>query len=100
MENECFDFINDYAKLEVLYHEGGIAIDPIMELNKRFTSCMKYRLVFGAECPDQIHTYVIAAFPKQDFLLNLITTYYFAHIRMNFFHYRCVSEIACTRWGS
>ncbi len=77
LKKGCFDYINDYAKLEVLYHEGGIAIDPIMELNKRFTSCMKYRLVFGAECPDKIHTYVIAAFPKQDFLLNLITTYYF-----------------------
>lgn len=76
LEHGDYDFINDYAKLEVLYREGGIVIDPYIHLKKRFTCCLKHKLVFGSICKDQIHTHIIAAFPKQDFILNLIATHY------------------------
>ena len=76
-DNGMIDFVNDYAKIEVLYNEGGIAVDPSMSLTKHLASHLKHKIILGSQGPDQIHTHIMASYPKQDFFLNLITTYQF-----------------------
>lgn len=73
-----FDFVNDYAKLEILYQEGGIAIDPDMILTKKIVNCFKYKVVIGSLGENLVHTKVMVSYPRQDFLLGLIATYHYS----------------------
>lgn len=55
-ENKKWAFVSDYARLYVIYHEGGIYLDTDIELIKSLDGLLKHKAYFGYENKKDVNT--------------------------------------------
>lgn len=48
-ENKKWAFVTDYARLDIVYHEGGIYLDTDVEILRSFDGFLEHRAYFGFE---------------------------------------------------
>jgi mannosyltransferase OCH1-like enzyme len=68
-------FASDYARLKILYDEGGIYLDTDMYVLKSFEDFLNYDLVLGKEDDIHISAGMIAAAPKNVFIKKCLEKY-------------------------
>ena len=76
--NGNYTFVNDYAKLVVLYQYGGIVIDSCVQVNIGFANILWENTVLGAVAPDKLHTHIMASKPYSRIFIDMIATYRFS----------------------
>lgn len=74
-EAKKWAFVSDYARLKVLYDNGGIYMDTDVEVVKPLNDLLKYNWFAGFEAEDRIQTGVIGAERKNDFIKLLLEDY-------------------------
>lgn len=91
-KNKKWAFVSDYARLDIIYENGGIYLDSDVELKKNLDRFRKNKAFIGFHTPDQVNTgcilgavpmfelirelrdgYNLRRFTKQDGSLNLET---------------------------
>ena len=55
-ENQAWAFVSDYARLKIVYENGGIYLDTDVELLKSFDSLLKLDSFFGRQQSGEINT--------------------------------------------
>lgn len=55
-EQKKFAFVSDYARLDIIYSEGGIYLDTDVELLKSLDSFLKYNCFMGLEAGGDVNT--------------------------------------------
>ena len=55
-ENKKYAFLSDYARLQIIYQEGGIYFDVDVEVIKPFNDLLKVDAFFGFETNEYINT--------------------------------------------
>lgn len=68
-------FVTDYARLKILYENGGIYLDLDVELLKSFDDLLKYKFFMGLETDSDIATCVIGSEPHNEIIGNLLEYY-------------------------
>ena len=53
-ENKKWAFVSDYARVDIIYHQGGIYLDTDVELVKNFDEFLKWDLFCGFESFDYV----------------------------------------------
>ena len=74
-EAKKWAFVSDYARLKVLYDNGGIYMDTDVEVAKPLDDLLQYNWFAGFEAEDRIQTGVIGAERKNDFIKLLLEDY-------------------------
>ena len=74
-QSKQYAFVSDYARLYVLYHEGGLYLDTDYEVLKNFEDLLNEELVLSFEKEGKIQTCMIYA-KKNNQLIKKIMEYY------------------------
>lgn len=68
-------FVSDYARLKILYNEGGIYLDTDMEILQNIDDLLFNNLFFGFESQNSIAAGIIGAQKENAFILELLKIY-------------------------
>lgn len=55
-EQKKYAFVSDYARLDILYHHGGIYLDTDVELIRSLDDFLEEEAFFGCEFPGKVNT--------------------------------------------
>lgn len=76
-------FVSDYARLKIVYENGGVYLDTDVELLKPLDKLLEYRGFFAFEDPKRIATGLgFGAVPKLELLQEMMEDYH----AMSFYH--------------
>ena len=79
-----FAFVSDFARLDIIYNNGGIYLDTDVELIKPFDDLLDNHCYFGCEFPGVIATGLgFGAEKKHDFLKDNMAEYSSEHFVVN-----------------
>lgn len=73
--NKKWAFVSDYARLKILFEEGGIYMDTDVELLQSLNDFLDYKLFFGFEAVDRISTGIIGAEKNNADIKKLLESY-------------------------
>ncbi len=68
-ENKKWAFVSDYARLRILYDQGGIYLDTDMYVLKNFEDLLNYDIFLGYEDNEFINSAVLGS-KKNNWLIN------------------------------
>jgi hypothetical protein len=68
-------FVSDYARLKVLYEEGGIYLDTDMWLTRDITELFGKEVFLGKEDETHLSAGIIGATPRNEFIEDALLTY-------------------------
>lgn len=74
-KNKKYAFVSDYARLKILYEEGGIYLDSDMYIIKSFDDFLSHDLALGKEDGDFISAGMIACKPNNTYIKDLLDYY-------------------------
>ena len=72
-------FVSDYARLKIIYDNGGIYLDTDVELIKTLDSLLNEKCFFGEETPGLVNTGLGFGAEKQHRVLQLLLNEYEGH---------------------
>lgn len=55
-KSKKYAFLSDYARLQIIYNEGGIYFDVDVEVVKKFDELLQYEAFYGFETADFVNT--------------------------------------------
>lgn len=74
---KLYAFVSDYARLKIIYDNGGVYLDTDVELIKSLDRLLEYDAFFGFEDKSRISTGIgFGAISEHPFLLELMEDYY------------------------
>ncbi len=76
MSEKRYAYASDYARLEILYSEGGIYMDTDMFVSQSFNELLKFSFFAGLEREGIIGSSIIGCVPKNEYLRGLIDLYH------------------------
>lgn len=68
-------FLSDYARLDILFHQGGIYLDTDMEILKPLDRFLNDGLFVGMESDKHVNASIVGAEPKHWFLKEVLEEY-------------------------
>ena len=75
-ENRQWAFVTDYARVDILYHEGGLYFDTDVELIKSFDDLLTWRMFCGFESNEYVAWGLgIGAVKKEPLLQDVLDVY-------------------------
>lgn len=75
-ENKKWAFVSDYARVDIIYHQGGIYLDTDVELVKNFDEFLKWDLFCGFESFDYVSWGVgFGAVKEHEILKDVLNEY-------------------------
>lgn len=75
-QNQKWAFVSDYARLDIVYNNGGIYLDSDVELIKNLDRFRKNKAFIGFHTPNQVNTgCVLGAVPKFELIKELRDRY-------------------------
>ncbi len=75
IKDKKWAFASDYARLKILYEEGGIYLDTDMFVLKSFDDFLNHKLVLGKEDDVHVSAGMIAAEKRNDFIKKCLDKY-------------------------
>lgn len=75
-ENKKWAFVSDYARLDIVYQNGGIYLDSDVELRKNLNRFRKNKAFMGFHTPNQVNTgCILGAVPEFELIRELRDEY-------------------------
>lgn len=75
-ENKKWAFVADYARLKIIYENGGIYFDTDVEVLKNFDEFLKYDAFFGFESKEYVNTGVGFGAKQNSHVLKMLLEQY------------------------
>ena len=85
-EKGNYEFVNDYAKLDILYRYGGICIDNFLHVGFSFSKLLYLdsSTGLGSVETEKVHTHIIISKPYTRIPIDMIATYRFNFYKNQF----------------
>lgn len=84
--NQNYQFVNDYFKLEYLYHHGGIAVDFDLLLLSPLNPILLNSCFFAFQNSEQLLTNVFGSLAQNELLHDILKSYTFSNFSGYEFH--------------
>lgn len=92
-EAKKWAFVSDFARLKILYEEGGIYMDTDIEVCKSFNNLLTNNLLLGFESDTRISTGVIAACKHNKCIKYLLSYYDNKYFKKDESHYDLTTNV-------
>jgi len=97
-ENKYWAFVSDYARLKIIYENGGIYLDTDVELIKSLDCLLEDKFFCGFELPNRLNTGIGFGAEKNSFLTRKMLEEY---DNVNFINFDgSLNKVPCTFYNS